>query len=861
MDFPGSLRPALFLTGPLGLSDIPDLSFMCSWQDALTLPEAQPQNSENGALHVTKDLLWEPGLIPPGSLHTSPRASGRTPVPSPALSVTSFSDPWDPGLTARDLLFRGGYRYRKRPRVVLDVTEQISRFLLDHGDVAFAPLGKLMLENFKLEGVGSRTKKKTVVSVKKLLQDLGGHQPWGCPWAYLSNRQRRFSILGGPILGTSVASHLAELLHEELVLRWEQLLLDEACTGGALAWVPGRTPQFGQLVYPAGGAQDRLHFQEVVLTPGDNPQFLGKPGRIQLQGPVRQVVTSTVQGETLLAVRSDYHCAVWKFGKQWQPTLLQAMQVEKGATGISLSPHLPGELAICSRSGAVCLWSPEDGLQQIYKDPETLVFRDSSSWRWADFTAHPRVLTVGDRTGVKMLDTQGPPGCGLLLFRLGAEASCQKGERVLLTQYLGHSSPKCLPPTLHLVCTQFSLYLVDERLPLVPMLKWNHGLPSPLLLARLLPPPRPSCVQPLLLGGQGGQLQLLHLAGEGASVPRLAGPPQSLPSRIDSLPAFPLLEPKIQWRLQERLKAPTIGLAAVVPPLPSAPTPGLVLFQLSAAGDVFYQQLRPQVDSSLRRDAGPPGDTQPDCHAPTASWTSQDTAGCSQWLKALLKVPLAPPVWTAPTFPHHQMLGSTELRREEEEGQRLGVLRKAMARGRLLLQRDLGSLPAAEPPPAPESGLEDKLSERLGEAWAGRGAAWWERQQGRTSEPGRQTRRPKRRTQLSSSFSLSGHVDPSEDTSPPHSPEWPPADALPLPPMTPPSQELTPDACAQGVPSEQRQMLRDYMAKLPPQRDTPGCATTPPHSQASSVRATRSQQHTPVLSSSQPLRKKPRMGF
>ncbi|KAI2579939.1 TATA-box binding protein associated factor, RNA polymerase I subunit C [Homo sapiens] len=46
MDFPSSLRPALFLTGPLGLSDVPDLSFMCSWRDALTLPEAQPQNSE-----------------------------------------------------------------------------------------------------------------------------------------------------------------------------------------------------------------------------------------------------------------------------------------------------------------------------------------------------------------------------------------------------------------------------------------------------------------------------------------------------------------------------------------------------------------------------------------------------------------------------------------------------------------------------------------------------------------------------------------------------------------------------------------------------------------------------------------------
>nr|XP_012321558.1 TATA box-binding protein-associated factor RNA polymerase I subunit C isoform X4 [Aotus nancymaae] len=692
MDFPSSLRPTLFMTGPLGLNDVSDLSFMCSWQNTLTLPEAQPQNLKNGALHVTKDLLWEPA----------------TPGPLPMLPP--LVDPWEPGLTAQDLLFRGGYRYRRRPRVVLDVTEQISRFLWDHGDIAFAPLGKLMLENFKLVGAGSCTKKTTVVNVKKLLQDLGGHQPWGCPWAYLSNRQRRFSILGGPILGTSVASHLAELLHEELVLRWEQLLLDEACTGGALAWVPGRTPQFGQLVYPAGGALDRLHFQEVVLAPVDNPQFLGKPGRIQLQGPVRQVVTGTVQGETLLAVRSDYHCAVWKFGKQWQPALLQAMQVDKGATGISLSPHLPGELAICSRSGAVCLWSPENGLQQVYKDPETLVFRDSSSWRWADFTAHPRVLTVGDRTGVKMIDTQGPPGCGLLLFRVGAEASCQKGERVLLTQYLRQSSPECLPPTLHLVCTQFSLYLVDERLPLVPMLKWNHSLPSPILLAQLLPPPRPSCVQPLLLGCQAGQLQLLHLAGEGVSAPRLAGPPQSLPSRTDSLPAFPLLEPKIQWRLQERLKAPTIGLATVVPPLPSASTPGLVVFQLSVAGDVFYQQLRPQANSSPRRDARPPGNTRPDCHAPTASWTPQDTAGCSQWLKALLK-------------------------------------------------------------------------------------------------------------------------------------------------------ELTPDAWAQGIPSERQQTLRDYMAKVPLQRDTPGHAGTPPSSQTSSTRATRSRQHTPILSGSKPPRKKPRMGF
>lgn len=38
-------------------------------------------------------------------------------------------------------------------------------------------------------------------------------------------------------------------------------------------------------------------FQEVRLTPGGDPRILGDPGHIQLRGPVRQVVTRTVQGE------------------------------------------------------------------------------------------------------------------------------------------------------------------------------------------------------------------------------------------------------------------------------------------------------------------------------------------------------------------------------------------------------------------------------------------------------------------------------------------------------------------------------------------------------------------------------------
>uniref|UniRef100_A0A8C5ZEU2 TATA-box binding protein associated factor, RNA polymerase I subunit C n=1 Tax=Marmota marmota marmota TaxID=9994 RepID=A0A8C5ZEU2_MARMA len=768
MDFPRSLCPSLFMAGPLGMNDAPDLSFMCSWRDVLTLPESQPH--DNAIPRLAKDLLWEP--LAPGPLPLMP--------PGP--------DSWDPGVTAQDLLFRGGRHYRRQPQVVLDVTEQLSRFLWDHGDIAFAPLGKLMLENFKLEGTRSRSKKMTVVTVKRLLQDLGGHQPWGCPWAWISHRQRRFSILGGPVLNKSVSSLLGKLLHEELALRWEQLLLDDAFTGGALAWVPGRTARVGQLVYPAGGALDKLCFQEVSLTSGGNPRVFGDPGYIQLRGPVRQVVTCTVQGETLLAVRSDYHCAMWKVSRQEPPTPLQTLQVEKGATGISLSPHLPGELAVCSRSGAVCMWTPQDGLQQVYKDPETLVFRDPSPWRWADFTAHPRVLTVGDRTGVKIVDTQGPPGCGLLLFRGGAEASCQKGERVLVTHYLGQASSDCLPPTLHLVCTQ-----VSSPQP--------RGVSCHLKLC-----PLPACPPPRTPG-------VSCVSGTDSRVRK---------ARWASEETYPLLQSPARAGRSRGLPSP--GLAATVVHCASAPV--LSVFQLSKAGD-------------------PPD--------------PQAIARCSHWLEALLEVPPAPAVWAAPTFSHRRLLGRMEP--QKDAGRVPQGLWAAMAEGRLLQQRDLGSLPRAEPPPAPESGPQDELTERLGAAWEGQGAAWWERRQFRALEPEGRAKRPKRRSQLSSTFSsLTSGLDLPEASSPPHSPNQTSSETRPHSTGTLHSQELSQEPWTQGIPLERRQTLRDYMAKLPLQNDTLGHSPILP-TQAPSAQATPSQQHTPVLSGSRPPRKKARMGF
>ncbi|XP_078252094.1 TATA box-binding protein-associated factor RNA polymerase I subunit C isoform X2 [Rhinoraja longicauda] len=582
--FPYSLFPAFYSPGPFAAQSrqLGDCGRYEHVQPFVAEAEEQQETELKwAALNCLKRENWEP--LEPVSIPLLPAKTGCKFHPASLEELTYIGR-----ITAR------GER-EAMTMCPLNFTEQMANFFLDHYNDAFGSMGKLLEEHFYFgEPVLRGKARKTAINVNHLKIFTERIKRRECPLSSASKRARRLNLLLRESIFDIPPNLLAENIHEEMKIQRNKILFDHAATGGALVYCPfskGACLEEGCLIYPSSTSMNLLNFHKIALHCEQDkmPKFDAKfkPVKFKLKGRIHQINSSALEEEVFVGVRSDYHCGVWRLSHEMNPSALQVVQTKQVATCINVSPHVPGELVIASECGAAYLWILDKGLRKIRKETENLYFNAQLSWRWCDFTAHPRVYMYADRTGLDLTDVRAGDSCNQTLFKMGAAADCQKGERVIFPKHL-----RDVNPYHYLITTQYSAYIVDERFCTVPVLKWNHMLESPPMFAQVVSGALTNRTNKIVLGTQRTQEMLLLQYSGGTQLPcQSFGPPQKLSSICDIMQHLPVRIPPLNEVVAGRLQSAGAGLATLYH---ARGKKTLSLFQLNVAGDLFYQTLAPR---------------------------------------------------------------------------------------------------------------------------------------------------------------------------------------------------------------------------------------------------------------------------
>uniref|UniRef100_A0A8D3AKY4 Si:ch1073-170h8.3 n=1 Tax=Scophthalmus maximus TaxID=52904 RepID=A0A8D3AKY4_SCOMX len=551
-------------------------------------PDAVPGNSA-GAWGRYERVGLQAGSGPGSSwiFTSSHQVRGETwrqtePVPVPLLSP------------------RNRFLWPVKPPDPLDFKEHMQNFFMDHCGDAFGCMGEILGENFNFAQRRKPEHRRDSVNMGKVKNILDKLEYKICHKVHHSIPLNKYILLLSDVVHSVPPDLLGSLLHEELTEQRDRMLFSEAATGGALTFVPfSPSGGTGCLVYPGSQGLNELNFHSVELQHhrGGSSALTSSSDRFsfQLKGPIRQISSASLFNNCCVAVRSDHLCGIWSFSDGVEPRLLQVVDTREVATCVSASPHVLGEVLVASESGAVNLWTVGKGMQKVREDNSNLFFNATSPWRWCEFSAHPRVMVYADRTGAELTDMRMNPFSGHALFRISSTAECRRGERLILSRYLGDAHPFH-----HLVTTHLSAYVVDERFPCVPMLKWDHMMQSAPLFCHVLPGSASSDSgaggarsTKVVLGSHSSQeITLLQYSGGRAEACFSRGPPQALLRPRDSLGHLPVQIPHRLDVATHRLSSAAAGLTCVEQKGEGSDC--LCVLQLTEAGDIFYQILEPE---------------------------------------------------------------------------------------------------------------------------------------------------------------------------------------------------------------------------------------------------------------------------
>uniref|UniRef100_A0A8C4QNP8 TAF1C beta-propeller domain-containing protein n=1 Tax=Eptatretus burgeri TaxID=7764 RepID=A0A8C4QNP8_EPTBU len=250
-----------------------------------------------------------------------------------------------------------GGKYQRKP--VSSYLRQVNNLMEDYPEVLFHSVGQHLEANFTFRTTQPGDGRQCVV-IPKLMKN--GRYGW---------QMIKLARLLGTALHEVPPRCLSSLFNEDvqsdITAGFNQ---QETATGGSLQFqqLEGR-PNHGVLAFATGSAMDTLAFQGLACN--CQRRTCGRSCLVplqtrvlfHLQGCIHQISSSSIHGDVYAGVRSDYFCGLWKLpsGDLAQSHCIEVVGLKTPATCLALSPHLPGEAAVVTETGAAYLWRAEKG--------------------------------------------------------------------------------------------------------------------------------------------------------------------------------------------------------------------------------------------------------------------------------------------------------------------------------------------------------------------------------------------------------------------------------------------------------------------------------------------------------------------